>query len=105
MHVGGQSAHRRRRRTGRRATIGSSDQARQGPAHERQISLCITSSGTDARYFARTGRQEVTHCTIRMLPTFGIRGSFGMPGSRNPLGQYTKTALPIMLYRGTVPSW
>jgi len=40
----------------------------------------------------------------RILPKFGITGKPATPGKRNPEGQYTKIALPIRLYRGTVPS-
>ena len=44
---------------------------------------------------------------IRILPTLGTIDSpcRKAMGRRNPAGQYTKNALPIRLYLGTVPSW
>ena len=41
----------------------------------------------------------------RILPTFGTIGKPGRAGTPKPAGQYTKNALPISAYRGTVPSW
>jgi len=50
-----------------------------------------------------SGHKPPPYRIKRILPTSGTIGKPGSSGRRNPDGQYTNIALPIRLYRGTVP--
>ena len=53
---------------------------------------------------ATVGLALTAYFISRILPTFGTIGKPGKAGTLKPAGQYTKNALPINAYLGTVPS-